>query len=517
MAHHESWRGDRDRRTESCATETAGDACSLAYFEYDQISGSDIRFRARVTGQNLTNVPTLANEGGLRQFTFYVDADNNTNTGDQCCFDMGADYYVQVTQTNSADGSQVVTTTGIYQWNACATNGSSCGPGSWVQMPNQVSDLYVGTTELHLTVPLNAVGNPLGYYAAWVVSTTPFGTNSCRMNSLPGSPCTCKMVMSRVLDTNCPYVVSVDTSLVTVSNMLTAPITVTFNKAMSVINPSDVIVSPSQGVNTLLVGPGDNVLHIRPAAGTWAPGCYTVTVLTSAEDASGNMLCSPYTFNLCVPDLTFYTTDQNGNPKEVFNAGDSIYVNGCGFTPNAAVTLYLVTLDNVSKGGSLLADWTTTGPKPVTADVNGCLPAPTLIGVATELDEYKVVADVNNNDTYETNVDRVTDLCGIGLQYGTPCSNQVENAYAAYWPFDEASVAGPVNEFYDANNGIVVGTNTTLIPGEIGQARTFNTNLLPAQPPTYVVVRNVLDLHQLLSFGNGDFSIELWLKTCIAQ
>ena len=320
------------------------------------------------------------------------------------------------------------------------------------------------------------------------------------------------MVMSRVVDTNCPYVTGVDTSQVSAGNDLTAPVTVTFNKAMSVIAPSSVTVSPPQAVNTFLVSPGNNMLHIRPASGTWAPGCYTVTVLTSAEDASGNMLCSPYTFNLCVPDTTFYASDQNGNPKNVFNEGDNIYVEGCGFAPGSLVTLYLVTPANVMNPGSVLADWTTTGAKQVTVGNNGCLPSPTLMGVATEQLEYKIVADTNNNGIYDTNQDRVADLCGLGLQYGQPCTNQIENSYAAYWPFDEASAAGPVNELYNANNGVVIGTNTTMIPGEIDRARTFNLTP-PALPPTCVVVYNALDFQKFLSFGNGNFSIELWLNT----
>ena len=496
-----------------CAGETDGPACKRGYFEYDQISGSELRFRARVTGQSLTDPATLAAEGGLRQFTFYVDADNSTNTGDQCCFDLGADYYVQVTQTLSADGSQINASTNIFQWNDCVTNGTSCGPGAWIQTSDLPYNLFIGTTEMRVTVKLSSIGDPQGYYAAWVVETTPFGTSDCSLNSLPQYPCQCKMVMSRVVETNCPYVTGVDTSLVSVSNILTAPVTVTFNKGMSVIASSSISVSPPQAVNTFLVSPANNTLHIRPASGTWAPGCYTITVLTSAEDASGNMLCSPYSFNLCVPDTTFYSSDQYGNPTNIYNEGDNIYVEGCGFIPGSTVTLYLVTPGNLMNQGSVLADWTTTGAKQITADANGCLPSPTLIGMATEEVEYKIVADTNNKGIYDINVYRFSDLCGLGLQYGMPCTNQIENSYAAYWPFDEASAAGPVNELYNANNGIVIGANTTLIPGEIGRARTFNLNPLSAQPLTYVVVSNALDFQQLLRFGNSDFSIELWLKT----
>ncbi len=507
-----------------CATESIGNGhpCDLAYFEFDQRFGTDLRLKVRVQASSLQDVPTLQREGSLRQFTFYIDADNNTNTGDQCCEDLGADYYVQVTQSvyvdNNGDG-QITNSATIYKWNPCAANTNACGVvGMWSQEPSGPSEieyLLIGDTEVITSVPMSAVGNPIGAYSVWASCTTSEDTNSytgaCGLSFLPGYGCNCRMVLTRMADTNCPYVVSADTSHVTAGS--SAPIVVTFNKPMSVINPSDITITPPLALSTLLFAPGNNTLNIRPASGNWPAGCYTITINSTVNDLSTNYLCSPYTCNLCVPDQKFDVVNNNGIPTTNFNQGDNIYVNGCAFPKNSAVTLYLVAVANVFNSGSLLADWTTTGPKHVTTDGSGCLPLNTFIGMPTIPGVYKVVADVNNDGIYETNLDRVTDLCGPGLVYGDPCTNLVSSSVSVWWPFSETSAAGPVNEMIEADNGVVVGTNTTLIPGELGQARTFNIGLPLGPGPTYVAVSNSLDFSGALSFANGDFSIELWVKT----
>jgi len=199
-----------------CATESGVGPCTLAYFEFDQVFGTELRFKARVAGPSLLDVPTLQRQGGQRQFLFYVDADNSTSTGDQCCQDMGADFYVQVLQTvvpDSASGDSVIATTAnIFQWNPCATNVNDCGAvGLWTTVPSggsQVYNVFIGGTEVQATVPMAAVGNPLGAYSAWVVCNTlnapETGQVACQPSSLPTMPCQCRMVLTRVPDTNCP-------------------------------------------------------------------------------------------------------------------------------------------------------------------------------------------------------------------------------------------------------------------------------------------------------------------------
>src|SRR5581483_9716525 len=183
----------------------------------------------------------------------------------------------------------------------------------------------------------------------------------------------------------------------------------------------------------------------------------------------------------------------------------------------APFDLYLAEAANVDRenDGKLLADWTATGYKTV-IPVNGAIsPSPFLIGVAALATDYKVVADVNQNGIFDLNTDRVVGLCGTGLNYGTECTNIIDDDIVLWLPFDESpvnSVSGAgarANELIDANHALVIGTDTSLMAGAAGPGRSFNTS----SSTTYLDVQNSLDYDGVLNFGGGSFSIVLSVKT----
>ena len=389
-----------------------------------------------------------------------------------------------------------------------------CLDPAWQLTSYEPFNLRIGQTVLEVFVPLAGVGNPQGTYSAWVVSSDENGT---QCGAIPNDVCFTRMQLARKTEAICPRVVVADPYDVTGQHILTAPVKVTFTEAMQPIIATDVQIVPPMPFTVSQDSISQRILSINPDP-AWQPGKYTITLLPTIKDLSGNLLdgngdsvCGdPYTFEFCVPDLNFYTTDDVPTSKQLFHAGENIYVyaEDNSFPVSATFNLYLVIDGNVDEFGKKLADWSQTGPHTVTTTSSGkLLPGnlPVNLGQPLLAGNFKVVADLNMNGYYDAG-DRVTDLCGPGLAYGEPCYSTIDDI-VAWWPFEDASISKAA-ELMSANHGTLVGTGSSSglgIAGGEGEVFTGGTYLSVADDSA--------SNDPQLNFGTDDFSMEAWINT----
>jgi hypothetical protein len=468
--------------------------CSIQYFEYSQIQGQ-LHFKFS------TLAPAFS---GANTFCFYIDADNDSNTGGAANSpECGADYRICISPNNS--------TAVVEKYDACLNP-------PWQPTSYQIYNTHWGQTVMSFSVLLSAVGAPQGVYSAWMASYD----NGVLCDSKPEAPCTSRMQLNCVnADTNCPRVNSVDTVQVTSLQNLTAPVNVLLSEPMQPFADSDVTVST--GGSFLVPGVdfrvsqdqnSQSILSITPVT-RWAPGAYFVTVNPTIKDLAGNALdgnadgvCGdPFNFDFCVTDPNFYVTDLAGSYQTQFSFGSSVYAKGTGFQGVSSVTLYVVLPNAVDAFGTKLADWTAGGPHTVSPNsVSGVL-SPANLGTLLVAENFKIVADMNGNGIYDAG-DRVTDLCGPGFTYGTPCESTIDDI-VAWWPFEDSGATSA--ELMAGNNGTFMGGTPPSVAGMVGKARDFTGGIYLDVPD------DTTSEDPELNMGTGDFSIETWIRTTNAS
>ena len=472
-----------------------GSACDIQYFEFGQ-DQSDLRFKLTIGGAGFDS----------SSFCFYIDADNDSTTGATDYPACGADYRVCIVlSTNESSHSIVEDIYAVEQYDSCQD--PAWQPTSF--MPFKVKRAQ---TVLELFVPLAGVGDPKGTYSAWVVSSDEFGTEC---STIPNNVCETRMQLARTADSICPRVRWVDDAAIKSQHILAAPVTVHFSERVQPIVAADVQITPPVPFTVNQLWDRLDTLYIYPDP-DWKPGKYSLTLLPTIMDLSGNLLdgnydgvCGgSYTFEFCVPDLTFFTTDASAaTPKQVFTAGDNIYVTGRDFPNSTTFDLYLVIDGNVATLGKKLADWSQTGPHTATTDSSGNLSLINL-GQPHLAGDFKVVADLNRDGLYDVG-DRVTDLCGPGLAYGEPCTNTIHDI-VAWWPFEDVLLTTAA-ELMSANQGTLVGDGSITELGKVGKARFFTGSAYLS------VADDSASISPQLNFGTGDFSMEAWIKTSIGD
>jgi len=465
-----------------------GLSCQIQYFEFAQIE-SKLRFELSILGQTFDP---------RDRFCFYVDADNDANTGSPAPPECGADYRICTFVYTNAEG-QVSRATTLECYNPCLDP-------VWQPQANQPFDVRLGQTVLEVSVLLSAVGNPQGVYSAWAVSER----DGVLCDTQPANVCNVRMQLTRKVDLICPRVVAPDTYNVTGLGQLTAPVRVLFSEAMQPFSVADVMIVPPLPFSVSQDPITGRVLFIQPI-GAWTPGRYEITLLPTIQDLEYHSLdgnkdtvCGdPFTFEFCVPDPYLKITDATGDPAQTFPYGAQVYVLGLTLPASSTFPLYLVSRGNADRYGERLADWSHNGPDTVTTSASGSLGL-TSVGTPLLTGRYQIVADVNNDGFYDA-ADRVFGVCGGGVRYGEPCHSTLDDV-VAWWPFEEATPA-LAGELVEANHGVRVGSGSSPAPGVVAQARQFTGG-------TYLsVADDSSDPEPSLNFGTDDFSIEAWINT----
>ena len=102
------------------------------------------------------------------------------------------------------------------------------------------------------------------------------------------------------------------------------------------------------------------------------------------------------------------SADTDGNKKDTFVQGQSIYVIGTNYNPSTTYGLYVVE-DTVWNDGLTIPERVSLTSTWVTSDSAGNLPV-TKIWDASVLGTYDVIIDVNSNGIYDVGIDAIDDM-----------------------------------------------------------------------------------------------------------
>jgi hypothetical protein len=470
----------------------------MTQYEFGQRNGSELWCRARVHSDADLMKPFGPH---VREFLFLFDIDNNPNTGDPSLlnFRCGADYYVNCrmwTQFIDGYGDVVISDSNVYGW--CEDHWEPTG-----ERPHELEPLE---NAVKIVVGLKDIGicQTNGLIASWVVVEL----DGVPMDTTPDDVCGNRYRISIGEDNKCPIVESVNAKRGEDNSL--EEIHIEFSEPVMPVTPDD--------VDLWLPGPVPVPFSLRPqisgvivlpsGAVTFERGLLTLVLHgNTIMDTSGNRLrgnflsqdCgTPFEVELCSPDTGFYAANERGTKQDEFGPDDSIYVKGSSFPADQQMRLYLVLADSIQNDGDILIDMTKDGWNVAVANAQGDL-ALTNIGKAVRNAEYWTVSDLNKDGIYQRALDRVHDLCGLGLVVGSPCENPIPDIQA-WWPLDEAAGALAALEPVAQNHAFYRGSPTA-VTGVVSGGLSFDgvDDYLEATDDVW------------LNFDTNDGSIDAWV------
>lgn len=340
-------------------------------------------------------------------YSFFLDIDNDLDTGAQGFPVDGAEFELQLAFENS--DSPVAK---LFGFNPITHTSE--------EIPEGIYDAAINIDRaiIFLSIELETLGNPVGPIAGWGVVETETGLTDV----LPDNPAMRAPLIPINTDFTGipPLVVSTDPPHDAVDIVRSADICVTFSKSMDRQETENAftIMPPVAGSFSWQ----GNKLCFHPSSLLVPFTKYAVVIEETAMDRVGTPLDGDgdlvpgdsFRWQFITEALPLSSTDGAGVEKDGFVRGDPIFVAGSDFPPWTEVTIYVIQHGRVDLiPGVELIDVTDDGATPVQVDEQGRL-LPVFVGRINFEGEFNIVVDLDQEGHFDPNVDRV-DRTGIGL------------------------------------------------------------------------------------------------------
>jgi len=109
------------------------------------------------------------------------------------------------------------------------------------------------------------------------------------------------------------------------------------------------------------------------------------------------------------PPPTIESCEPTGTEKNVFNLGETVYVNGSGYSPSTSYDFYIVDDVETWADGTPIPTRATGTLTTVSSDPSGNILPTAVWGNPQTIGKYDIIVDINGNGQYDANIDTLDD------------------------------------------------------------------------------------------------------------